>query len=68
PASVWQGLALLALGATVTAARRWAVRRAIRTLLPIVLRRALDGNGRRPGRGARVTELTIILRQRIEER
>lgn len=68
PASVWQGLALLVLGATVTAVRRWAVRRVVRALLPRVLGRALGSNGGAHRPGARVTELTIILRQRIDER
>lgn len=69
PATLWRGVALLALGAGVAAARRWAVRRAVRVLLPLLLTRVLPGgDGRRAPRGVRVTEVTLTLRQRVEER
>ncbi|MBI2321294.1 MAG: hypothetical protein HYU88_04180 [Chloroflexi bacterium] len=69
PVPVWQGVALLVVGAGLAAARRWAVRRTVRALLPLLLTRVLpDGGGDRAARGVRVTELTVTLRQRVEER
>lgn len=67
PVPLWQGVALLALGASLTLARRWAVRRAVRALLPLLLARVLPVNGARP-RSARIRQLTVTFSERIEER
>lgn len=69
PVPIWQGVALLVVGAGLAAARRWAVRCTVRALLPLLLTRIVpDGRGHRAPRGVRVTELTVTLRQRVEER